>query len=89
MNNFTYKTQTGMEVTLNAFDMQEITTHFKIQSEADFLRENYSELSEEVIQQIATETVEIINNSFSGEDEAIAIKKAFSKFNIPYHGISY
>ena len=80
MKDFKLNLTNGQSVVLTAEDMQKVHDHFKVQSTADYLRENHN-WSEETIQKVACLARDIMNKADDGaEDEAIA--EAMKKLNI-------
>lgn len=82
MDNFTYKTRAGQVVTLSSIDMQLISEHYHAQMEADYIRENHPELSEEMVLKVAEEVVDDLSAFVTGEDETETIKRAFVKLGL-------
>lgn len=69
----TFKLKNGTEVTLNEDEMRNISTIYKIQSIADYLRVQNNDWPEQKVQRIATDTYWQMYDYDYTEDEAIRI----------------
>lgn len=71
MKSHIFKLQNGNEVELGDIDMQPIHEYFQQQSTADYIRENYPNLTEKEVPAYAAEVRVRMNKYGCGEDEAV------------------
>ena len=71
MRNKNFATMKNGIIELDEMEMQTIHDYYEIQCTADYIRENYGELSEEEIQKIATEVRRQMYKYGFDENEAI------------------
>lgn len=79
MESFSIKTSNGIVVELSENDMYEIHKHYIEQSTADYLRDNYTDWTEEKVQAIAIEARRQMYKYDLKEEEAIT--EALEAFN--------
>lgn len=71
MKSHIFKLQNGSEVELDDIDMQQIHDYFQQQSTADYVRENYPNLTEKEVQTYAAEVRVRMDKYGCGEEEAV------------------
>lgn len=71
MKSHIFKLQNGSEVELDDVDMQQIHDYFQQQSTADYVRENYPDLTEKEVQTYAADIRKRMDKYGCGEDEAV------------------
>ena len=71
MRNKNFATMKNGIIELDEMEMHTIHKYYEIQCTADYVRENHEELSEEVIQKIATEVRRQMDKYGFDENEAI------------------
>jgi hypothetical protein len=71
MKHHIFKLMNGSEAELNDIDMQRIHEYFQQQCTADYIRENFSGLTEEEVQTYALEVRMRMDKYGCGEEEAV------------------
>lgn len=71
MENHIFRLQNGSKAEMSVIDMQNVHKYYECQCTADYIRENFPDLSEDKIQEYASEVRTSMDKYDYSEDEAI------------------